>query len=99
MSSAPRKGKFLGRIPGRTGLWEVSFDGDLITSVACRDESFSSERCLWITPGLFDLQINGISGINFTDPSLTPGLIERADAFIRSSGTSRVLSDHHHLQP
>ena len=89
MSSPKREGRFPGRIPGRPGLWEVSLEDDLITSLVCRDESFSSVKCLWLTPGLFDLQINGISGVNFTDASLTPDQIARADEVIRSSGVSR----------
>jgi len=47
------------------------------------------EKCRWITPGLFDLQINGIAGINFTDASLTLEQIERADALCRAGGVSR----------
>jgi N-acetylglucosamine-6-phosphate deacetylase len=89
MSAVRRKGRFLGRIPGRPGLWEVSLEEDLITGLVCRDDSSPDVRGPWLTPGLFDLQINGISGINFTDPSLTPDQAARADADIRSCGISR----------
>jgi N-acetylglucosamine-6-phosphate deacetylase len=84
---SPRK--LLGRIPGRPGLWEVSLEKDLITDLVRRDDSSAGQRGSWITPGLFDLQINGISGISFTDPSLTPQQIAEADERIRSCGISR----------
>jgi N-acetylglucosamine-6-phosphate deacetylase len=78
-----------GRIPGRPGLWEVSYARGRVESLDCRDPSFAEERCRWITPGLFDLQINGIAGINFTDASLTREQLERADDLIRSGGVCR----------
>jgi N-acetylglucosamine-6-phosphate deacetylase len=61
----------------------------MVQGVSCRDPSFSEEHCLWITPGLFDLQINGIAGVNFTDPSLSMEKIEHSDEQIRSGGVSR----------
>lgn len=90
MSAGTRK--LLGRIPGRPGLWEVSLDDaddTLITAVACRDASAAGDTGSWITPGLFDLQINGIAGINFTDSSLTSDQLQRADSAIRAWGISR----------
>jgi N-acetylglucosamine-6-phosphate deacetylase len=60
-----------------------------VESLERRDSSFTGERCRWITPGLFDLQINGIGGINFTDAGLRPEQAEKADALIRAGGVSR----------
>ncbi|HET6450444.1 MAG TPA: N-acetylglucosamine-6-phosphate deacetylase, partial [Spirochaetia bacterium] len=82
----------VGRIPGRPGLWEVSVDGDRVQEVTCRQRATNDARGPWITPGLFDLQINGIGGINFTDPSLTPADVARADELIRASGVSRYCA-------
>jgi N-acetylglucosamine-6-phosphate deacetylase len=78
-----------GRIPGRPGLWDVSLDGGMVQRMICRDPSFMDDRCRWITPGFFDLQVNGIAGVNFTDPDLTLDQLERADTLIRSGGVSR----------
>jgi N-acetylglucosamine-6-phosphate deacetylase len=89
VSRGAAPGVIRGRIPGRPGLWELERDNDRITRLDCRDESFSEVRCRWITPGLFDLQVNGIGGIHFTDPSLTTDQAARADALIRDSGASR----------
>ena len=78
-----------GRIPGRRGLWELTRDDDHIRRLDCLDGSFSDDRCSWVTPGLFDLQVNGIGGIHFTDPSLSTDQAARADTLIRERGTSR----------
>jgi N-acetylglucosamine-6-phosphate deacetylase len=81
-----------GRIPGRPGLWEVSFEGDAVSSSACIDPGYAEERCAWITPGLFDLQVNGIRGIDFTDPGITVTRLAEADEHLRAKGVSRWLA-------
>jgi N-acetylglucosamine-6-phosphate deacetylase len=85
-----------GRIPGKPGLWEVTVEqtgaaggGALIASLACVDPSYRAGSCLWITPGLFDLQINGIAGTSFTNPDARDGDLAAADERIRSHGISR----------
>ena len=78
-----------GRIPGRPGTWEVTVDDMLITAMTCRDASAAGVTGSSITPGLFDLQINGITGINFTDASVTPDQLQHADSAIRAWGISR----------
>jgi N-acetylglucosamine-6-phosphate deacetylase len=78
-----------GRIPGRAGLWQLSCDGDLLQTLECVDPHFTDTRCRWITPGLFDLQINGIAGTHFTEPGKTDDELARADQLIRAGGVSR----------
>ena len=78
-----------GRIPGRAGLWEVLYRDGLVDKVTCVDAGFCGDRCLWITPGLFDLQINGIAGVSFTSASLSTEELARADRLIRDHGISR----------
>lgn len=80
-----------GRIPGRPGLWDVTFAGDAVSSVACVDAGHDGERCAWITPGLFDLQVNGIRGIDFTDPDVTVARLAEADEALREKGVCRYL--------
>ncbi len=79
----------VGRIPGKPGLWEIQQGEGRIHAMRCIDESFQETRCRWLTPGLFDLQVNGFGGIHFTDPALTGEQAARADALIRERGTSR----------
>ena len=78
-----------GRIPGRAGLWALELEGDSIRGLRRVDQEAPDPRGRWITPGLFDLQINGTGGINFTDKSLIAEQAARADALVRASGTSR----------
>jgi N-acetylglucosamine-6-phosphate deacetylase len=86
---------FRGRIPGKPGLWAVetestgSFPGARISRLACEDPSDRRQRCPWITPGLFDLQVNGIAGTSFTDPDAPPEALAAADALLRGRGISR----------
>ena len=78
-----------GRIPGRAGLWEILYRDGIVEKVTCVDAGFTGDRCLWITTGLFDLQINGIAGVNFTSASLSTEELARADGLIRDHGISR----------
>jgi N-acetylglucosamine-6-phosphate deacetylase len=80
-----------GRVPGRPGLWEASFEGGAVSSIACIDPGYGKEQCAWITPGLFDLQVNGIRGIDFTDPGVTVDRLAEADGHLRANGICRYL--------
>jgi len=42
-------------------------------------------------PGLFDLQVNGFSGIDFNDPAVTADRVEEALSRMRSTGVTRCL--------
>jgi N-acetylglucosamine-6-phosphate deacetylase len=78
-----------GRIPGRRGLWRLSMDGSTVRGLSCVEPGFDETRSRWLTPGLFDLQLNGIDGLSFTEDSLTPEALARADRSIRDKGVSR----------
>jgi len=82
-----------GRIPGKPGLWEVRWDAGRIDSVTAVDPWRGDKRAdthgRWITPGLFDLQLNGIGGINYTSAEITVDQLARADGLIRACGVTR----------
>ncbi len=84
---------FRGRIPGRPGLWAVHTAGSAaeahLSRLECEDPSDRRQRCPWITPGLFDLQVNGIAGTSFTDPAVPREALAAADALLRGRGISR----------
>ena len=82
----------LGRIPGRPGLWRLVWSGGGIASLSCSDPAFRDTACDWITPGLYDLQINGIAGISFSNPLVSVEDLGKADARIRDKGVSRYLA-------
>ena len=79
----------VGRIPGRLGLWELEIQGSVLREMRSVAQAAQGAAGRWITPGLFDLQVNGIGGINFTDGLLTVEQASRADELVRASGTSR----------
>ena len=83
------KDRLRGRIPGRRGLWEIVCRDGRIEEAACVEPDYAGDRCVWITPGLFDLQVNGISGINFTSGLVSVEDLARADRMIRDHGISR----------
>ena len=44
-----------------------------------------------VTPGLFDLQVNGFAGIDFNDEEITPEMLDHALNWMRSTGVTRCL--------
>jgi N-acetylglucosamine-6-phosphate deacetylase len=80
-----------GRIPGRPGRWAVSWEDGAVSSLRCVDPASMDERGTWITPGLFDLQVNGIAGIDFTDPDVSVERLAEADLLLLRKGISRWL--------
>jgi N-acetylglucosamine-6-phosphate deacetylase len=62
-------------------------DGRLLKLV-CLDPSYRETEGTWLTPGLFDIQINGIGGISFADPGVSIEGLARADEIVRASGTA-----------
>jgi N-acetylglucosamine-6-phosphate deacetylase len=78
-----------GRIPGRPGLWRLTMDGSTVRALSCVEPGYDRTRGRWLTPGLFDLQLNGIDGLSFTDDALTSEALARADRSIRDKGLSR----------
>ncbi len=81
--------RITGHIPGQSGLHAVEVDDGRISAVTPIPDDTGREDQTWITPGLFDIQINGILGIDFTDPQTTVEDLTRADEAIRACGVSR----------
>ena len=75
-------------VTGKPGLWELQTGEGRLFRLTCLDPSFRETEGLWLTPGLFDIQVNGIAGTSFVDPGLTVEALASADARIRASGTA-----------
>jgi N-acetylglucosamine-6-phosphate deacetylase len=69
----------------------VSWEDAVVSSLRCVDPASADERGTWITPGLFDLQVNGICGIDFADPDVSVEQLAEADGLLRAKGVSRWL--------
>ena len=76
------------RIPGKPGLWEAEIGDGRLLRLTCLDPSYRETEGLWLTPGLFDLQLNGIAGTSFVDASVSVERLAQADERIRASGTA-----------
>lgn len=75
------------RIPGKPGLWELEVADGRASRLVCLDPGDRSTEGAWMTTGLFDLQINGTHGINYTDPAISVEALAAADERIRATGT------------
>lgn len=73
-------------ISGKTN--EILFHKGVVEMVK---ESDDRESNLLIGPGLIDLQINGINGIDFNTPDLTTEDMEKATHFLLSQGVTTFL--------
>lgn len=52
------------------------------------EKSESNDRLLFVGPGLIDLQINGVNGIDFNNPLVTAGDIKRATMYLLCRGVT-----------
>ncbi len=50
-----------------------------------------SKSAARVTPGLFDLQVNGFAGIDFNDAAITPEMLDHALNRMRSTGVTLCL--------
>lgn len=69
---------------------EVIVTGGSIETIRELPASNDPGRSLdWISPGFFDLQINGFSGQEFTDPALTPAAVSQIARQLPGLGVTR----------
>lgn len=74
-------------ITGKTE--EVIFKNGTVTDIIERESL--QENIPFIGPGLIDLQVNGVNGIDFNDPAVTEEDIKRATYFLLSKGITTFL--------
>ncbi|WP_020468674.1 N-acetylglucosamine-6-phosphate deacetylase [Zavarzinella formosa] len=72
-------------------LVDVVFDGDRIMSVALAGSTTPDAEAGWISPALFDLQINGCHGISFNAPTLTVAEVRHVVDHSRKHGIAGLL--------
>jgi len=60
--------KIKGNILGETGCWEITIESGTIAQIE-RISDVPSQY--WITPGLFDIQVNGYRGVDLTNAKLS----------------------------
>jgi len=78
------------RIPGNIGLFHIVHKQDKILqlrSVAGTAENISTLP--WISPGLFDIQVNGMNGIELSDEALTQEKLVEIEKALENHGVTR----------
>jgi N-acetylglucosamine-6-phosphate deacetylase len=74
------------RIPGMTGMFDVSYDAGRIQAMTPLDAGTANPQGLWLTPGLFDIQMNGMFGHDLAGEDLTPDMVQAMDAELEKHG-------------
>ena len=70
---------------------EIRFKDGIILEISEAPDSIISNHNLFVAPGLFDNQVNGYCGVDFSDGGLTPGQVKRAAKSIWKDGVTSFL--------
>ena len=74
---------------GRAARIEIGADGRIAYLTPLVGSSASESRV--VTPGLFDIQVNGFAGVDFNAPGLTAERLDQALSAMLSTGVTRCL--------
>lgn len=77
------------RIPGRTGAFLAALEPGGISDLAPFGGECDPLETVWISPGLFDIQVNGMLGFNLSDDGLTVEMVEAIDKGLARKGVTR----------
>jgi N-acetylglucosamine-6-phosphate deacetylase len=76
------------RIPGKNGIYNVSIEKKVLTRLQPADGRPQAED-LWLTPGLFDIQVNGMLGYNLSGDELTADQVVAIEEALEQHGVTR----------
>ena len=79
------------RLVGSGRLVRFKTNGETIGVMEPFEDS-GTQSYPWITPGLFDLQVNGALGISFNDPAITVEEIRRVVDRVLNHGMTGILA-------
>ncbi|MEA5031036.1 MAG: hypothetical protein VB025_02685 [Sphaerochaeta sp.] len=77
------------KITGRTGWFTVGIDGGTLVELSRCAPAESSVDELWLSPGMFDIQVNGMLGHNLSDENLTVEGVRAIEEELNRRGTTR----------
>jgi N-acetylglucosamine-6-phosphate deacetylase len=78
------------RIAGKTGVFELAYAGGRITELNPLPASPAApQTSLWASPGLFDIQVNGMLGYNLSGEELTGDQVMEIDRELEKHGVTR----------
>ena len=82
------------RIPGRNGLYFAKYENGILTKLRPCTDPTEADSSVWLTPGLFDIQVNGMLGHNLSSDDLTSG---NRGGFGKARSHKMVSDDNDHL--
>ena len=77
------------RIPGKSGAFEIKFGDGSLESMQPIDSVDAAGVHLWLTPGLFDIQMNGMLGHNLSNENLDIDKIAAINSGLEQHGVLR----------
>ena len=81
--------KELCRIPGRSGVFEVVYKAGTLASLIPVEPNKRIETSYWLSPGLFDIQVNGMLGHSFSAEDLTVEKVAAVNDGLEKHGITR----------
>lgn len=76
------------RIPGRSGRFEVRYENGVLTQLKPHANGSDTEPQFWLSPGLFDIQVNGMLGHNLSSDQLTIENVVEIDEGLAEHGVT-----------
>ena len=77
------------RIPGRSGLFSAVVVDGVLTQLTPISQPPDGDEELWLSPGLFDIQVNGMLGYNLSDEDLTADRVAEINEALENHGITR----------
>jgi len=77
------------RIPGRNGVFKAVYKAGALASLVPIAEDKQTETSYWLSPGLFDIQVNGMLGHSFSGEDLTVEKVTAVNTGLEKHGISR----------
>jgi N-acetylglucosamine-6-phosphate deacetylase len=77
------------RIPGRTGQFKVVYHDGRLEELRPVEPKAAEQTGLWLTPGLFDIQVNGMLGHDLTAENLSVDEVAAIDQALAERGVLR----------
>jgi N-acetylglucosamine-6-phosphate deacetylase len=81
--------QYICRVPGKTGRYGVVFKDGILAELQPLINHSDGTKDLWLTRGLFDIQVNGMLGYNLSEADLTPERVLEIDNELAKHGILR----------
>lgn len=80
---------YICRIPGKTGPYSFKFQDGTLTELRPLEKRSEGSKELWLTRGLFDIQVNGMLGHNLSEEDLKPAKVIEIENELEKHGVLR----------